>query len=426
MKRERGAVAVDLGASSGRFAAGWLEEGELRFEIVEQIAHAPRFEGGRWVWDLDLLLGLCRRAIDYAGAHFHRATAGIDSWGVDHGFLDREGRLMGPPVSYRDPSHEAAMASIEGEQARLYSLTGIQRQPFNTLCQLIARRREQPDLPEKATWLILPDLLGYLLTGRRGYELTQASTTQLLGLDRKWCLEAFAIAGWPAPNAQPVPPGGVIGQVADGVDLVRVGSHDTASAVRGLGGLGEDEAFLNVGTWSIVGAVLPEAITSAAAEHGNWSNELAVDGRVRFLKNVPGFYVVNRLHDELGIDSDVAAWLESALPGQVGRFDLFDPSLYNPDSMPKAVSALLGREPATPAEWAGVALDSLVYALAAQVQELAEVLGRPIRRLRVGGGGSRSAPFCRSLADRTGLPVSKGPAEATVVGNLLVQLESVP
>lgn len=416
-------MAIDLGASSGRFAAGWMEDDQLRFELIEQVEHAPRFEGGRWVWDLDLLLGLCRRAIDYAEAHFHRATVGIDSWGVDHGFLDREGRLLGPPVSYRDPSHEVAMASIEAEQPRLYGLTGIQRQPFNTLCQLIARRREQPDLPERATWLILPDLLGFLLTGERAYELTQASTTQLLGLDRHWCPEAFEIAGWPIPDEQPVGPGGLIGRVADGVDLVRVGSHDTASAVRGLGDLSEDEAFLNVGTWSIVGAVLSEAATTPEAAAGNWSNELAADGRVRFLKNVPGFYVVNRLHEELGIDADVATWLEAALSPFEGRFDVFDPSLYNPESMSRAVADLLASVPASADEWASVALGSLVDALGEQVSELSKVLGRPVRKLRVAGGGSRSAAFCRALEDRTGLAVSKGPAEATVVGNLLAQLQ---
>ncbi len=416
-------MAVDLGASSGRFAAGWREEGELRFEIVEQISHAPRFHGGRWVWDLDLLLGLCRRAIDYAGANFLRATVGIDSWGVDHGFLDREGRLLGPPVSYRDPTHQQAMNSIESEQPRLYALTGIQRQPFNTLCQLIARRQEQPDLPERATWLILPDLLGFLLTGERGYELTQASTTQLLGLDRQWCPEAFELAGWPIPGEQPISPGGPIGRVADGVELVRVGSHDTASAVRGMGDLAEDEAFLNAGTWSIVGAVLPEAVTTAEAEAGNWSNELAVDGRVRFLKNVPGFYVVNRLHDELSLAADVPTWLEAADNTFEGRFDIFDSSLYNPESMPRAVEDLLGSAPTSEGAWASVALGSLVDALADQVYELSKLLGRPLRKLRVAGGGSRSEAFCRTLKDRTGLAVSKGPAEATVVGNLLAQLE---
>lgn len=416
-------MAVDLGASSGRFAAGWLEDGELRYDIVEQVTHAPICTRGRWVWDLDLLLGLCRRAIDYAAANFRRATVGIDSWGVDHGFLDAEGKLIGPPVSYRDPSHEEAMRSIESEQSRLYTLTGIQRQPFNTLCQLIAHRREQPDLPERATWLILPDLLGYLLTGQRGYELTQASTTQLLGLDRQWCAEAFAVAGWPLPPAHTIPPGGVVGQVGEGVELVRVASHDTASAVRGLGDLGEDEAFLNVGTWSIVGALIPHAVTSAEAEAGNWSNELAADGRVRFLKNVPGFYVINRLHSELRIGTDVAAWLANADPDFGVRFDVFDPSLYNPDSMPQAVEALLGECPESPGAWAQAALASLVEALARQIDALGSVLDRPVRRVRVGGGGSRSIAFCECLASRTGLPVTKGPAEATVVGNLLVQLE---
>lgn len=422
MKRAQGAVAVDLGATSARFAAGWLEDSRLRHEIIEQVPHAPRFDGKHLVWDLDALLGICRRAIGYAGEHFDDATVGIDSWGVDHGFLDVGGNLLGPPICYRDPSHEAALKSIDHQQPHLYRLTGIQRQPFNTICQLVARRKEDPTLPSCATWLILPDLLGYLLTGARGYELTQASTTQLMGLDQHWCAEAFDIAGWPVPELPPVKPGAVMGKV-DSVGIVRVGSHDTASAVFGFGDLPSDHAYLNVGTWSILGSLLASPLVSEVTEAKNWSNEIAVDGRARFLKNVPGFYVLNRLHDELGSGQPMGAWLEASALSFAGRFDVFDESLYNPASMPAACAALLSPEPKTEAEWAGAALGSLVDALAVQTADLRDLAG-DLSLIRVGGGGSQSGAFCQAIADKTGLRVEAGPAEATVIGNLAFQFQS--
>lgn len=391
-------------------------------EVVRQVAHQPFESNGRLVWDLDRLLELCRDAIAYAAAHFEQATVAIDSWGVDHGFLDVEGRLLGPPICYRDPSHAAALRSIEDRQHELYALTGIQKQPFNTLCQLIARRTEDPSLPSRATWLILPDLLAFLLTGRRGYELTQASTTQLMGLDKEWSTEAFEIAGWPLPDESPSPPGQEIAEVASGVRLFRVGSHDTASSVRGFASLSTDEVFLNIGTWSIVGCVLPEPLVSEEAHRENWSNEIAIDGQVRFLKNVPGFFVLNRLHAELGLREPMGDWLSRSDDRRRLRFDLFDESLYNPESMLAACAALMGSPPETDSEWAAAGLGSLVDTLASQVGSLGPMTGRKFTRMRVGGGGSRSFALCQALADRLRMPVVAGPVEATVLGNIAVQL----
>src|SRR5262249_7447529 len=144
------------------------------------------------------------------------ATVGIDSWGVDNGFLDPEGKLTGSPVCYRDLSHLAAFEELAPHRSRLYELTGTQHQPFNTICQLVARRKEDPSLPGTSEWMILPDLIAFLLGGGRNHEITQASTTQLLGLDGKWSEEAFEIAGWPVPERQPAMPGVLGGQIADG------------------------------------------------------------------------------------------------------------------------------------------------------------------------------------------------------------------
>lgn len=413
------AVAVDLGATSGRFALGTYDEGRIRFEVVEQIPHAPLENNGRLEWDLDRILGLCRRAADYGSAH-GAETMGIDSWGVDHGFLDAEGRLLGAPVAYRDLSHLKAFEALKPHRERLYALTGIQHQPFNTICQLVARREEDPTFTNRASdWMILPDLLGYLLSGERNHELTQASTTQLLGLDGAWSREAFEIAGWPVPERQPSTPGKLGGKVGD-LRIAHVGSHDTASAVAGFGTLADDQIFLNVGTWSLVGCVIPEPIATPEAERLNFTNERTVDGRVRFLRNVPGFYVINRIHEELGVRATVPEWLRSAQPTE-STVDLLHPDFFNPDSMVETCAALAGRRPASEAEWAGFALGSLTATLAQLPGDLERLTGRRFTSIRVGGGGSQSGTFCRALASATGLPVHAGPAEATVVGNLGMQ-----
>jgi len=414
------AVAIDFGASSGRYALGEYRDGRITFEVVEQIAHAPVERQGRLEWDLDALLGLCRRAVSLASAKGAKTVA-IDSWGVDHGFLDSKGVPMGPPVCYRDNSHLAAFDLLKPHREELYALTGIQHQPFNTICQLLARRLADPSLPSRAMdWMILPDFLGYLLSGGRNHELTQASTTQLLNLDGRWSERAFALAGWPTPERTASLPGELGGSVADGVWIAHVGSHDTASAVAGFGSLGLDEMFLNVGTWSLGGCVIPTPIATPEAESLNFTNERTVDGQVRFLKNVPGFYVVNRLHEELGISSSVPQWLGSAVSDLAG-VDLLHPDMFNPDSMVETCVALAGRRPASDAEWAGFALASLVRSLAALPEQLLQLTGRKMSSIRVGGGGSQSAALCQALANATGLRVVAGPAEATVLGNLGMQ-----
>lgn len=413
----RKAVAIDLGASSARFAVGWQGPDGIAAEVVEQIPHAPVRRNGHDVWDIDALLGLCRRALDYARRE-GAVSIGIDTWGVDHGFVRPDGSLIQAPVAYRDASHQAAFERMAEHRSWLYAQTGIQHQPFNTLYQLIARHEAQPELFEHGVrWLLLPDLLLHLLGGEAGYERSIASTTQLTGFDGNWNRAVFERFRFPAPDL-PVSAPGPAGEV-DGVRLMRVAGHDTACAVDGLGvgpSSSERTVFANLGTWALIGVVTARpADLSWAAEH-NLTHEQTPWGDFRLLTNVPGFFILDRLHAELGVEVPMGAWLEQADLAREERIDAFDPALFAPESMVEAVSAQLGCSSLSREDWAGVALLSLVETLADRAKLL------QADRLRISGGGSRSARLCQLLADRAGVPVEVGPSEATVAGNLAIQL----
>lgn len=391
-------------------------------EVLDQHPVRPKVVEGRWIWDIDQLLAVCREAILAARDRCENCTIAIDSWGVDHGFVDQHGKLVQPVVCYRDPSHERAFQEMSAFRHELFQLTGIQHQPFNTVYQLASRLAENPSLACAGTqFMILPDLLGFFLSGAWNMEQTQASTTQLMGLDGKWCDRAFEICGWPKPQREPTAPGRVLADLGEGVSLVSVGSHDTASAVCGLGSLDEGEAFLNVGTWSLLGCVTPQPIVTDEAEEGGFSNERTVDGQVRLLTNIPGFYVVNRLHEELEVGHSVAEWVASASPCSGQLVDLMDPRFFNPRVMREEMTRHINWLPNDLGAWASLAISSLVATIGAQLMRLESVTRRQFHSVRLSGGGSMSARFCQMLADVIGRPVVAGPMEATLYGNLSVQ-----
>jgi rhamnulokinase len=221
------------------------------------------------------------------------------------------------------------------------------------------------------------------------------------------------------PEDPPERPGRIVGRLESTVDLVSVGSHDTASAVFGLGNLRDDQAFLNVGTWSLLGCMSDSPIVTRDAEVAGFSNERAVDGRIRFLTNIPGFYVINRLHEELDVRIPVSDWLANSRES-TAAVDLFDGRFFNPESMICAICEVLGYE--FSGDWAGLALASLVESIGTKLRELERIVGRSFSELRVTGGGSQSEKLCLELARRTKIPLVVGPSEATIYGNLGVQL----
>ena len=418
-------AAVDLGASSGRVVRGHVGPDTLEIETVARFPNGPVEREDGLHWDFPTLLDRSLEGLLAAGPV---ASIGVDSWAVDYGLLGGPGRameLLDPPWCYRD---ERTAAGVEAVHARigpedLHRRNGLQFLPFNTIYQLAAERRlDQADM-----LLLIPDLVTWSLTGRAVCERTNASTTGLLDVRTgTWDPELLALVGLdPTQLGDLVDPGTMVGLHA-GTPVVTVGSHDTASAVAGVPMTEPDAAYISCGTWGLVGVELEHPVVTEASRAANFTNERGVDGRIRFLTNVMGTWLLSETLRTWG-SADLAVLLEqaAAYDGPVTVFDVQDPRFLPPGDQPARIAAWC-REHDVPAPDGRVALvRSIVASLAegfATAVELASVLsGHDVRRVHVVGGGAQNALLCGLLADRLALPVLAGPVEATALGNVLVQ-----
>jgi sugar (pentulose or hexulose) kinase len=424
-------AAVDLGASSGRVMVGRVEAGSLRLDPVHRFPNEPVRVGGTLHWDI---LSLYRGVIEGLRRAGPVTSIGVDSWAVDYGLLDASGALLGNPVHYRDGRTDGVperVAKLIGPE-QLYAVTGLQKQPFNTLYQLVAAAGT-PIMAVAEQLLLVPDLIGYWLTGEPGAELTNASTTQLLDLRTgEWALPLMAELGirpalFPALRAPGTTLGAVLpGLLADTPDVVAVGSHDTASAVVGVPAAGPHFAYISCGTWSLVGVELAGPVLTEESRRANFTNEGGVDGTVRYLRNVMGLWPLQESMRAWG-STDVAGLLRDAArePAFAAVVDLDDPVFLPPGDMPQRIADACGRTgqpvPATPAAIARCVLDSLALAHRRAVRAAQELSGRHVDAVHIVGGGALNELLCRLTADACELPVLAGPVEATALGNVLVQ-----
>jgi rhamnulokinase len=429
-------AAVDLGASSGRVMLARVGPGCLELTEVHRFANRPVRVRDTLHWDI---LGLYQGVVDGLRAAVASAGRldgiGVDSWAVDYGLLDKDLGLLGNPVHYRDGRTESAVATtLERISAeRLYAVTGIQFQPFNTIFQLVAAGEHGAKVA-----LLIPDLIGFWLTGNLGTELTNASTTGLLDASTDaWAAEVSAVVGIDPRLFAPLRrPGELIGPllpgvrteigVAQPVPVYAVGSHDTASAVVGVPADTERFAYISSGTWSLVGIELGKPVLSEESRRANFTNERGVDGTFRFLRNVMGLWLLQECQRDLGI-SDLDGLLAEAagVPGGRSVIDATDVRFLAPGGMPARIAAVCREtgqpEPVSPAEFTRCVLDSLAVAYRDAVADAVRLSGQAVDVLHVVGGGARNELLCQLTADACGLPVIAGPAEATALGNVLVQ-----
>jgi rhamnulokinase len=441
-------AAVDLGASSGRIIVAEVGPDRLRLDEVHRFRNGPVELADGLHWDVvrlydEMLEGL-RRAGRQAG---RLASIGIDSWGVDFGLIDETGGLVGQPWHHRDPRHDRGVARVHGviPPERLYGRNGLQVLPFNTLYQLAALD-DGPSLEAAATMLLIPDLLGYWLTGAIATELTNASTTGLLDpRTREWALDLIDELGLPrrlfsALRGPGEPLGPIRADVADATGLatdtavVHVGSHDTASAVAGVPAEGDRFAYISCGTWSLIGLELDGPILTEASRTANFTNEGGVDGRVRFLHNIMGLWLLQeslRTWEHGGTPEDLGRLLAVAadLPAGGPTIDPDDQAFMAPGDMPSRIEDACRRAgtpvPGTRPALVRCILDSLAAAYARTIDEAARLAGRSVEVVHLVGGGARNELLCQLTADACGLPVLAGPAEATAIGNILVQARAL-
>jgi rhamnulokinase len=445
-----GIAAVDLGASSGRVMLGRVDADTVRLDEVARFDNVPVRTAGTLHWDV---LRLYRGVLDGLAAAGRAAprgrldSVGVDSWAVDYGLLDADGRLLGNPVHYRDPRTDGVMArlldTVSAEE--LYAVTGIQFLGLNTVYQL-ASAAGSAQLAAARTMLLIPDLLAYWLTGTVGAELTNASTTQLLDVDSgQWAVDLARRLGIDPGLFPPLRrPGEALGELraevldetglAGPVRLTAVGSHDTASAVVGVPALGDRFAYISCGTWSLVGVELDRPIRTGESRRASFTNEIGVDGTIRYLRNVMGLWLLQesvRAWREAGIDTDLDALLRAAarLPALAAVVDPDDPVFFPPGDMPARIADACARTgqpvPASPAQTVRCILDSLALAHRAAVVDAQRLSARAVDVVHVVGGGARNELLCQLTADACGLPVDAGPVEATALGNVLVQARAL-
>ncbi|MGZ8821991.1 MAG: rhamnulokinase [Aeromicrobium sp.] len=437
-------VALDLGAESGRAVTGIFDGRRLAIDDSLRFANVPVTVAGTAYWDFLRLFGDSIAGLRRAAAAGRVSSVGVDTWGVDFGLVDERGRLLANPVHYRDARTEGMpeLAFQTVSRNDIYRTTGIQFLPFNTLYQLLAMvRAEDPILRTADRLLMMGDLFAHFLCGSSVAEYTDASTSQCLDAStRDWARPLLQRLGIPT-NFLPeiVQPGTVLGALrADvaaetglkGTLVVAPGSHDTASAVVGAPLSGPTTAFLSSGTWSLIGLEIARPMVSDASLAANLTNEGGVADTIRLLRNVMGLWLIQESRRAMWPSGEgpsygeLAALAETA-PAFTAFIDPDDPRFLPAGDVPARVRAFCREtgqpEPPDAATLMRVLLESLALRYAQTIDELVAASGQRIEKIHVVGGGSKHQLLCRLTAGATGLPVQAGPAEATAIGNIVVQ-----
>lgn len=443
-------LAIDLGASSGRGVVGSLENGKLIIDEVNRFENRPVTILGHLHWNIvNLYQEIIKSMRICAQDHSKQLKGiGIDTWGVDFGFIGKNNTIVGLPYAYRDHRTDSMVEKVCEQMPReeIYSHTGIQFMQLNSLFQLYAMVLEDsPILDSTDKILFMPDLLGFLYCGEKVSEFSIASTSQLYNpIQKCWAEAIFERLDLPLEKmANIVPTGTRLGPLFPNIlketglkqaPIISTANHDTAAAVAAVPATDEDWAYLSSGTWSLMGIEIKKPIINEKSLVYNFTNEGGVGGSIRFLKNIMGLWLVQecrRVWANRGEEYDFGTLTQMAENAK--SFNAFiDPDhdmFLHPENMPQAIKEFCQMTqqttPNTQGEMIRVILESLAFKYRHTLEILNELGSKPIQVLHIVGGGTKNQLLCQFTANACGIPVLAGPVEATAIGNILVQAITV-
>ena len=434
-------LAVDIGASSGRHMLASMQDGKMQLEEVYRFPNGMDDKNGTLCWDVDRLFTEIKNGLKKCKEIGKiPVSMAIDTWGVDYVLLDKDDRILGDTVGYRDSRTEGMDEKVYEviPQDELYARTGIQKQICNTVYQLMAVKESHPEYLEQAeSILMIPDYFHFLLTGVKKNEYTNATTGQLVSpKTNDWDYELIEMLGYNPKMFRPVSmPGTVVGDFTEEVQkevgfnctVVLPATHDTGSAVLAVPTNDDDAVYISSGTWSLMGIERKEADCSMESMKANFTNEGGYDHRFRYLKNIMGLWMIQSVKKEFTEDLSFAQICEMASKETIPSIvDCNDDCFLAPKSMIKAVQDFCSRTgqqvPETVGEISSVIYNSLAKCYGDTVQEIEEITGKKYSTIYVVGGGSNAGYLNELTAKYTGKKVSAGPSEATAIGNVIVQM----
>lgn len=436
-------VAVDIGASSGRLILGGLHDNKLEMEEVHRFKNKMTTDGQHYHWDVDGLFDEIVIGLKKAAQTCEELMAvGVDTWAVDYVLVDGKGDRVAPVYAYRDHRTDGTMYKVFSvmNRERIYEKTGIQFLQFNTLYQLYEHlRNKKEDFDQAASMMLIPDYLHFKLSGVRSIEFTNATSTQMLGVeDKLWDRELQDLVGIdPKLMYNPVQPGSVLGGLKDeisrdtgieGMKVIAPATHDTGSAVAAVPTNSKDYVYISSGTWSLMGIESDEPITSEKASAFNFTNEGGVFGTYRVLKNISGLWLIQEVHRIHEGKYSFADYVE--LAEEEADFDsLIDPSderFLNPGNMIEEIQGYCRETyqkiPETPGQLARCIFESLACLYRRTLEQIKDVSDQSVNRIHIIGGGCQNKMLNQLCADYTDCEVHTGPIEATAIGNLVMQM----
>ncbi len=420
-------LAFDFGASTGRAIKATFDGKEIAYEEIHRFDNIPKEVDGHVCHDVDMIFGEIKTAIDKAG---DIDSIAFDTWGVDYALLDKEGNIIHEPYHYRDERTKDALAKAFEKISpdELYEETGNQIMSLNTLFQLIS----EDNLGKADKLLFMPDLFAYLLTGKKACETTIASTSQMLGLkNKKWSNKVLDIFGISEDLFPEICDSATVNGDYKGIPVISVAGHDTQCAVAAMPTDSENAAFLSCGTWSLIGCELEAPVMTAESNALELSNELGANGKVNFLKNISGLWLIQETRRDLAKTDRKYSYNELEMMARDSEsfrsfIDPDAPELSAHGNLPDKIRAYCKNTnqpvPETIGQVVRCIYESLAMKYRLALEQITECTGKKFDVLHLMGGGTKDGFLCELAAQSLGIPVVAGPIEATALGNIMLQL----